>query len=151
MTFNVPYLNTSSTLVGFENAFKRLNEAANSALKAASYPPYNIKKVEDNKYVVELAVAGFGKTDIDITIDDNILRIAGNTKPDDDNFLFKGIAERAFVRNFTLADTIEVKNAEIINGMLKIWLENIIPDNKKPRKVEVTELGPKPEKEYLKG
>ena len=80
-----------------------------------------------------------------------MLRIAGDSKPDDGNFLFKGIAERAFVRNFTLADTIEVKNAELINGMLKVWLENIIPDNKKPRKVEVNEPEPKAEKELLEG
>lgn len=125
-------------VVGYEDVLKRLESVANTTLKAATYPPYNIKKVDDNKYIVELAVAGFGKTDIDITLEDNVLKVSGSTSTDtENNYLYKGIAERGFNRAFTLADTIQVQNAELINGMLKIWLENIIPDNKKPRKVEI--------------
>lgn len=130
-------------VVGFDDMYKRLESVANTAMKAVSYPPYNIKKVEDNKYLVELAVAGFGKTDIDITLEDNILKISGKVDSGEaeNNYLYKGIAERGFIRNFTLADTVEVKNAELINGMLKVWLENILPDNKKPRKIDITDTG----------
>ncbi len=138
--------------VGFDDIKARLETFANTALKASAYPPYNIKKVDDNQYVVELAVAGFGKTDIDITLDENVLKISGNTTPDTStNYLFKGIAERGFSRYFTLADTIEVKNAELINGMLKVWLENIIPDNKKPRKVNINDGNEPLQKQFLKG
>ena len=131
--------------VGFDSVFKRLEDMTHQVAKAATnYPPYNIKKVSDNKYVIELAVAGFGRQDIDVEIEDGILKIKGQTSLDtlsqegvDQHYLFKGIADRSFTRQFSIADTIEIKNAELINGMLKIWLENIIPEHKKPKKIEV--------------
>lgn len=131
--------------IGFDGLFKQLEEAHKQIAKsAANYPPYNVKKVEDNKYVIELAVAGFGKQDIEVTMQDGVLTIKGNTSLDtlvkdgvDVTYLHKGIADRAFTRQFSLADTIEIKNAELINGMLKLWLENIIPDAKKPRKIDI--------------
>ena len=94
--------------------------------KAATYPPYNIKQVKDNKFVIEMAVAGFAQSDIEITLEGNKLVIKGNTQDEDapDNFLFKGIANRNFTREFKLADKIEIKDAELVNGMLKVWLEN---------------------------
>jgi molecular chaperone IbpA len=112
------------------------------------YPPYNIRKVEDNKYLIELALAGFSRNDIEILLEDNVLKISGKSKSDDsgDSFLHKGIAERAFNRTFSLADTIEVKNADLINGMLKIWLENIIPDNKKSKKIDINDAPSKTSK-----
>lgn len=126
--------------IGFDKIFDRFRELQSQASKAIVYPPYNIKKTSDNTYVIEIAVAGFAKQDIEITLEDNMLRINGNTKSaeDDNNYLFKGIAERPFSRTFTLADTVEIKNAEIINGMLRIWLDNVIPE-KKARKVEIRE------------
>ena len=90
-----------------------------------------------------MAVAGFGKHDIEITLEENTLKIDGHVKrdaDDDKNYVFKGIAERPFSRAFTLADTVEIKNAELINGMLRIWLDNIVPQ-KKARKVDIKEPG----------
>lgn len=146
--FQDPFAFTKSLLpssIGFDQVFKNLESAQKAIHKAAAnYPPYNIKKVEDNKYVIELAVAGFGKQDIEVTMQDGVLTIKGNTSLDtlvkdgvDVTYLHKGIADRAFTRQFSLADTIEIKNAELINGMLKLWLENIIPDAKKPRKIDI--------------
>jgi molecular chaperone IbpA len=130
--------------IGFDKTFKLLADQLESVGKnMPGYPPYNIKKVDDTKYVIELAVAGFAKTDIELTLDNGKLTVAGKTKDasDLDNanayYFYKGIAERAFNRTFTLADTIEVKNAEMINGILKVWLENIIPDSKKPKKIDI--------------
>lgn len=131
--------------VGFDGLFKKLNEASETFTKAIpNYPPYNIVKVDENKYVIELAVAGFGKHNLEITTEDGTLTIAGHTNVDDltkeglnNQYLYKGIAERNFTRKFSIADSVEIKNAELINGMLKVWLENIIPDHKKPKKVEV--------------
>jgi molecular chaperone IbpA len=130
--------------VGFDKSFKLLADQLETIGKnVPGYPPYNIKKVDDNKYVIELAVAGFAKTDLEITLDGGKLTVAGKTKDasDLDNanvyYFYKGIAERAFTRTFTLADSVEIKDAEMINGILKVWLENIIPDSKKPKKIDI--------------
>jgi molecular chaperone IbpA len=142
-----PTLNPFS--IGFDDAFKRLTQFHDDMAKAVpGYPPYNIRKVEDNKYLIELALAGFSRNDIEILLEDNVLKISGKSKSDDsgDSFLHKGIAERAFNRTFSLADTIEVKNADLINGMLKIWLENIIPDNKKSKKIDINDASSKTSK-----
>ena len=128
--------------VGFDDSFNRLAKLHDEVAKnIPNYPPYNIKKVEDNKYVVELAVAGFGKSDVEITFEDGKLIVAGKAADDSDNenFLYKGIANRAFSRTFILNDQVEIKNAEMLNGMLKIFLERIIPEHKKPKKIEITE------------
>ena len=84
------------------------------------------------------ALRDITSSDINPVLEDGVLKISGATKTDDStNYLYKGIAERAFTRTFSLADTVEVKNADLINGMLKIWLENIIPESKKPKKVDI--------------
>lgn len=128
--------------VGFDDNWNRMAKLHDDLTKnIPNYPPYNIRKVEDNKYIIELAVAGFGKSDIEITLENNKLIISGNTADDNDNFLFKGIASRAFTRTFALDDHIEIENAEMMNGMLRIALEKIIPEHKKPRKIEVKEKG----------
>lgn len=124
--------------VGFDDTYNRLSKMHDDMTKyVPNYPPYNIKKVSDNTYVIELAVAGFAKQDIEIVIDDNKLVIKGNARDDTDNFVFKGIANRAFTRAFALDDQIEIKDAALFNGMLKIALERIIPEHRKPRKIEV--------------
>jgi len=126
-----------NTTVGFEPIIKRLSEIAETFPKVPTYPPYNIKKTGENTYLIEMAVAGFGKQDLELELQDGTLTIKGNIKADDSEYIFKGIAERAFTRQFTLADTVEVKNADLINGMLKIWLERFIPEEKKPKKIEI--------------
>ena len=131
--------------VGFDDTYNRLSKLHDDITKnIPNYPPYNIRKVEDNKYVIELAVAGFSSSDVEITFEDNKLIISGKTHDDSDNFLFKGIANRAFTRTFALDDQIVIDNAEMMNGMLKIALERIIPDHKKPRKIEVKNGESKP-------
>jgi molecular chaperone IbpA len=104
-----------------------------------NYPPYNIVKRDENNYTIELAVAGFGQSDIDIEMENGKLTVRGSIKTEEaeDNFLFRGIANRAFSRAFALNDEVEVKDAELFNGMLKIFLERLIPDAKKPKKIVV--------------
>lgn len=127
--------------VGYDDLFDRISEFHDNVAKnIPNYPPYNIKKVDDNKYVIEMAVAGFGKQDIEITTEDDKLVIKGNVESDEtpeDNLLWQGLAFRPFTRMFTLNDQVEVNNAEMINGLLKVTLERIIPESKKPKKVEV--------------
>ena len=134
--------------VGFEDTAKQLQTLhADLTKNIPNYPPYNIRKNDENSYTIELAVAGFGESEIDITIDGGKLVVKGNveTSTDDseDNFLFKGIATRAFTRAFAIDDHIEVKNAELFNGMLKIALERLVPEEQKPKKVPVNVKGKK--------
>jgi len=134
--------------IGFDDQFKRLQNFHDDLTKnIPNYPPYNIRKNDENSYTIELAVAGFGESEIDITIDGGKLIVKGNvdasTDAQEDNFLFKGIATRAFTRAFAIDDHIEVKNAELFNGMLKIALERLIPEEKKPKKIPVKSAGKK--------
>ena len=127
--------------VGFDDQIARLQKLHEDVAKnIPSYPPYNIRKVDDNHYSIEIAVAGFGQQDIDIEMNDGKLVVRGQmttAEEDENNFLFKGIANRAFTRTFALNDEIEVKDAEIINGMLKVALERLIPEHKQPKKIPV--------------
>jgi len=134
--------------VGSDKFLARVQETADLLANTAAhagYPPFNLKKTDDNVYVIEMAVAGFGKQDIELTLEDNKLKIAGHTTLEtltDDgtanqHFLHKGISERPFTRTFTLADNVVVNNAKMVNGMLKIWLEHIIPEDKKPKKIDI--------------
>ena len=129
--------------VGYEPMLKRFEEAQTTLAKVIpNYPPYNIVKVDENKYVIEMAVAGFGKHNLDLEFQDGSLIISGNSaigNDEENQYLYKGIADRSFSRKFSLADTVEIKNAELVNGMLKVWLENIIPDSKKPKKIDITD------------
>ena len=120
--------NLYANMIGFDETIGMLKAAAQDVAKyAPTYPPYNIKQVKENKYVIEMAVAGFAKSDIEITMEGNKMVIKGSTKDDEDQtYLHKGIANRAFERAFTLKDTIEIKDAEMANGMLKVWLENMV-------------------------
>ena len=98
--------------VGFDDTYNRLAKLHDDVTKfVPNYPPYNIRKVEENKYVVELAVAGFARQDIEITFEDGKLIVKGNTQDDTENFLFKGIANRAFTRTFALDDQIEIRES----------------------------------------
>ena len=138
--------------VGFDEQFNRLAKMHDDITKnIPNYPPFNIKKTGDNTYVVELAVAGFAKQDIEIELADGKMIIKGRVEDDsaNENFLFKGIAARNFVRTFALEDQVEVKDAEMMNGMLKVFLERIIPEHRKPKKVEVKDAGAKKSSKQL--
>lgn len=135
--------------VGFDDMWTKLNSLLPTAT-APTFPPYNIRKVNDNEYVIELAVAGFAKTDISVTLDAGKLVVKGaTTSEDDSSYLHRGIATRAFERSWLLNDKVEVKDAEIVNGMLRIWLENMIK-LQPARQIEVKEAGEKSEKKALK-
>jgi molecular chaperone IbpA len=130
--------------VGFDSFFKDIEEVTKTIQKAVpSYPPYNIKQVSKNKYVIEMAVAGFAKSDIEVTLEGNKLVIKGSAKENDINeeesFLFKGIANRNFTRAFTLADKIEIGQAEMVNGMLKVWLESLVQTQDTIKEIAIKE------------
>jgi len=104
------------------------------------YPPYNVVKLDDNNFVIELAVAGFGKDSINLTVQDSVLSIEGSQETNDDdeaNYLHKGISSRKFRRTFDLADYVEVTDATVKDGVLKVTLERHIPEELKPREIPV--------------
>lgn len=140
--------------VGFDDQFNKLARIHDDLAKnIPNYPPYNIKKTADNTYVIEIAVAGFAKQDIEIELDGDKMIVKGNIASDDkdsmDNFLFKGISNRAFTRTFALDDQVEIKGAEMLNGMLQIFLERIIPEHRKPKKIEIADKAEKKTKKQL--
>lgn len=134
----------TSTL-GFDRFFDEAQRLLESdfAKVNTSFPPHNILKMDDNVYVVELAVAGFTKDEINITVHDGELIIKGEKKDkvDSSAYLHRGIGTRSFTKTLAIADTVEVRGAAFQDGILRISLENVIPDHKKPRTIEIgTEL-----------
>lgn len=127
--------------IGFDDQLNRLAKLHDDVTKnIPSYPPYNIKKVDDSKYVIEMAVAGFSKSEIEVEFVDDKLIVRGNAKEDPStDYLFRGIAARNFTRTFALNDQVEIKGAGLLNGMLQIALERIIPEHKKPKKIDVSD------------
>jgi molecular chaperone IbpA len=124
--------------LGFENFIRDVEAILNDTKPVSNFPPHNIIKADENKYVVELAVAGFAKDEIDIQVQEGTLTIKGEKKDKDDStYLHRGIGTRSFTKVITIADTIEVRGAEIKDGILRVGLENIIPEHKKPRKIEI--------------
>ena len=129
-----------SMSVGFDSFFNRLFDDAFPTNGSGGYPPYNIRKVEDHKYVIELALAGFTKDDLDIELADGTLTIKSVPRKDngDESYLHHGIAKRVFTRRFNLADDVIVKGADLFNGLLKVELERVIPEEKRPRKIDIS-------------
>ena len=131
--------------VGFDNVFdhfERMMDDHNfNEMVRYNYPPYNIVKTGDYTYDIELALAGFNKKDIDITMEDGILNIKSSVEAtkdkDEDGVIHKGIAKRYFSKSFTIADDVEVKGAELKDGLLRVSLERLIPEHKKPQTIEV--------------
>jgi molecular chaperone IbpA len=127
------------TALGFENAFAALDNAAHllTATQTA-FPPVNIVKTGDYTFNVELAVAGYKQDEIEITAEKNSLKVTGKkTDEDTREYLVKGIAGRKFSRQFVLSDTVVVRDANLADGILSIQLENVIPEEQKPRKISI--------------
>ncbi len=137
-TFDISPLLRAS--VGFENLNRLVDLAARGDAGDTGYPPYNIEKTGDGSYRVAMAVAGFARHELDLTVQENTLIVTGTAveQPDAERqYLHRGIAKRAFERRFQLADTIKVTNASYADGLLNIDLVREIPEHKKPRKVEI--------------
>jgi len=137
--------------VGFDDHLLRMNKLHEDVTKnVPSYPPYNIRKVGADNYIIELAVAGFSKADIDIELAEDKLTIRGNVKEESPNaYLYRGIANRAFTRTFVIDTQMEVTNADMVDGMLRVSLERIVPDAKKPKKIMIGDTGKKSKPQFL--
>ena len=124
--------------IGFDRALDTWSHAQ-TVSSATNYPPYNVIKVDEDNFVVELAVAGFCKTDIDVSTADGKLTVKGelSTEDSDSKFIHRGIAARKFTREWALGEYMEVKAAELKDGMLKIDIVRILPEEKKPKTIKI--------------
>jgi molecular chaperone IbpA len=121
--------------VGFDRMFDMLDQAAESS---QGYPPYNIERTADNAYRISVAVAGFGEKDLNVEVRDRILNVTGKREDGDKQaYLYQGIAGRAFERRFQLAEHVEVRGARLDNGLLHVDLERLVPEEKKPRRIQI--------------
>ena len=140
-SFDVPSIHKFA--VGFDNIFDEILRVQQQQTNQ-NYPPYNIVKHNDDKFVIELAVAGFREGDINITVDKNVLTIEGQQIESLDElekqyeYVHRGISSRNFTRTFTLADHVEVVGAKSENGILSIALERVVPEELKPKKIAIT-------------
>ena len=124
--------------VGFDRIFDNLSRYVDNNATSTGFPPYNIRKEGDYNYVIEMALAGFGKKDIEVEVADGTLSIRSvKENSEDDSTVYRGISYRKFEREFTLAEDLIVNGATLENGMLTIELERVVPEEKKPRLISV--------------
>jgi len=128
--------------VGFDNMFDHCEHMMDDGFfrTGANFPPYNIVKTGENTYDVELALAGFNKKDIEVEYKENMLSVKSKKQEETDedgNVIHRGISKRMFSKVFTIANDVEVKGAELKDGLLKVSLERIIPDHKKAKTIEI--------------
>jgi molecular chaperone IbpA len=131
--------------VGFDDVFDQFESFFDSDLRipTINYPPYNIVKTGKNAYDIEVALAGFNKKDIDVSVEDGVLTIESKasdkdeTKDEDGDTIYKGISKRYFKRQFTLSNDVEIKGAELKDGLLKVSMEKIVPESKKLKTIEI--------------
>ena len=134
--------------IGFENVFTQLDRVR--SLPQTNYPPYNIRiGTTEDTFLIELAVAGFGEEDLTITVKENNLTVVGDLGEKDSGFVHQGISQRKFSRNFVLADDVVVKGSDLSNGILTIYAERIVPEEKKARTIEIGSLKKSDKKVFL--
>ncbi len=125
--------------IGYEDVFRHFDSLLEH--QPASYPPYNIVKTGDYQHCVEVALAGYSKAEVEVIVEEKTLTIKSSdlptTEKPKDNILHKGIAKRAFKRVFTLADDVVVNDAHLKDGLLKVDLERIVPEEKKPKVIKI--------------
>ena len=127
-------------LIGFDTMFNNFERRFANTI-SNNYPPYNILKIDENSYELQVAVTGFNKDEITVELDQNILSVtAGRETEDEKTYIHRGLAQRNFVKQFPLADHIEVKGAEQKNGVLTIKLERVVPEALKPRRIEISQV-----------
>ena len=127
-----------SRLIGFDRVFDAVNRLHTiEGGQSNSFPPYNIKKLDDENYEITLALAGFKKSELSVVVEDGNLVVKGEQEKSEDEFLHKGIAERNFTRTWALADDVKVTGSKLKDGVLTISLVHEIPEEKKPTSIEI--------------
>lgn len=138
-SFDIPSIHKFA--VGFDSVFDEILRTTN---QNSNYPPYNIVKHGEDKFVIELAIAGFADSEVDITVEKNQLVVKGEKQIELTDstqtieYVHRGISARSFIRSWTLADYVEVSGAKMENGILSIALDRIVPEEQKPKRIKIT-------------
>ena len=136
--FNDNFNKLTPYAVGYDRIFDHLSRYVDNNTTSTGFPPYNIRKEGDYNYTIEMALAGFGKKDIEVEVTEGTLSVRSvKENAEDDSTVYRGISYRKFDRKFTVADDVVVNGASLENGMLTINLERVVPEEKKPRLITV--------------
>mgnify|MGYP003340933624 FL=1 len=139
-------LNHLNHFIGLDSIARELDRMTTVHNVVDRYPPHNIIKLEDNKYVVELATAGFREDELTVVVEDKVLKISGGKSPNDrGEYLQKGISTKSFEKHIPLIDTVEVQGATYVDGILSVQLENIIPEHQKPKVIPILGMNKEPQ------
>ena len=145
-TLNVP----RSLFVGFDTLFEDLERIHASARSGNdNYPPHNVVKIDEEKFLIELAIAGFKKSDIDIELKDGILKIKGEVEPTEREYAYKGISSRKFEKSFRLSEFVVIDGANLKNGILVVNARVEVPEERRPRKIEIGSAGASTKKRFI--
>lgn len=145
---NVP----RSLFVGFDTLFEDLERIHQSARSGNdNYPPHNVVKIDDEKFLIELAVAGFKKSDISLELKDGILKIKGEVESNEREYAYKGISSRRFEKSFRLSEFVVIDGADLEDGILVVYARVELPEEKRPRKIDIGSAGASKKKAFLKG
>jgi len=128
-----------SAFVGFDHLFDELDRVARNAND--QYPPHNIVKVDESRYLIELAVAGFSREELDIIVKDRSLRVVGKHENRGRDYIHRGISTKRFEKNFRLSEYVQVNGADLTDGILAIELEVVVPEEMRPRTIEINSRG----------
>ena len=128
--------------VGFDRLASLIDSARNTDASMSGYPPYNIELIDDSRYAVTLAVAGFERSELELVVENDVLYVRGDkAQKNERRYVHQGIANRSFERKFNLADHVEVTDAKLDNGLLTIYLVKEIPEEMKPRRIAINDAG----------
>ena len=134
--------------IGFGSVFNERERVR--SIPQTNYPPYNIRQgKEEDTYIIELALAGFAEEDVAVSVKESNLTVTGELGDKDNGFVHQGISQRKFTRNFVLADDVVVKGADLANGILSIYAERVVPEEKKARTIEIGSLTKSTKKQFL--
>ena len=137
MTRNLSLAYPRSLFVGFEPLFSELERLTSGTPGQDNYPPHNIVRVDDENFMIEMAVAGFSKDDVEVELKDGTLTVSGSKSDDEREYAHKGISSRKFSKSFRLAEYVVVDDADLVNGILVVNLRVDIPEEKRPQKIKI--------------
>jgi molecular chaperone IbpA len=145
---NVP----RSLFVGFDTLFEDLERIHQSARSGNdNYPPHNVVKIDDEKFLIELAVGGFSREELDVEVKDGILTVKGEKSKDEREYVHKGISSRKFEKTFRISEFVVIDGADLVDGILVVNARVELPEEKRPRKIDIGSAGASKKKSFLKG
>ena len=144
-TMNVP----RSLFIGFEPILNELERIHSAGRSQDNYPPHNVVKIDNEHFIIELAVAGFTNDDISIEVKDGILLVKGESSSDDREYAHKGISSRKFEKSFRLSEFVVIDGADLVNGILVVNARVEVPEERRPRKIEIGSTGTSTKKGLL--